>query len=181
MNITRFKARRKEKSKPITKQFKIILFIIGVILSILISRVFIVPVKLHNDSMEPNFSQGARLIVLKRFSPSMEDVIVFKSPVQENKILFGRIIAGQHETVEVKNKNIQVNDEAIIFQWETKNQDLHRFPMPFSFRDNMPKIKLKDKEWFVLCDNIDFGFDSRELGPINETNIIGKVIYPRKK
>jgi len=173
------KTKRKEKSN--SKLFKIIFLVSGIILSILISRVFIVPVKLHNNSMEPNFSQGARLIILKRSSLSMGDIIIFKSPIQENKILFGRIIAAPFETVEVKDKNILVDDEEIVFQWKTKNQDVRLFPIPFSFRDNMPKIKLKDEEWFVLCDNIDFGFDSRELGPINKTNIIGKVIYPRKK
>ena len=170
---------KRKESKLLTRLSKILLFILGIILSILISRIFIVPVKLHNNSMEPNFSQGARLIVLKRTSPSMGKVIAFKSPIQKNKILFGRIIAGPYETVEVKNKNILLNDETINFQWKTKSEDFRQFPMPFSFRDNMPQMKLKDKEWFVLCDNIDFGFDSRELGPINEDHIIGKVIFPR--
>jgi signal peptidase I len=173
--------RRKEENKLLTKLAKILLFILGIILGIFISRIFIVPIKLHNNSMEPNFSQGTRLIVLKRTSPSMGKVIVFKSPIQENKVLFGRVIAGPHDTVEVKDKNILVNDKAITFQWKTKNHDLNKFPMPFSFRDNMPQITLKDKEWFVLCDNIDFGFDGREFGPINEADIIGRVIFPRKK
>jgi len=53
--------------------------------------------------------------------------------------------------------------------------------MTFSFRDNMPQLKLEDDEWFVLCDNIDFGFDSREFGPIHKSNIIGRIIFPRTK
>jgi signal peptidase I len=138
--------KRKEENKLLTKLEKIILFILGIILGILISRIFIVPIKLHNNSMEPNFLQGTRLIVFKRISPSIGNVIVFKSPIQENKVLFGRIVAVPHETVEVKDKNIFINDKHATFQWKTKNQDLHKFPMPFSFRDNMPQIKLKDKE-----------------------------------
>ena len=52
--------------------------------------------------------------------------------------------------------------------------------MTFSFRDNMPAIKLKRNDFFVLGDNIDNGFDSRHFGKINEHLIIGEVIYKFK-
>ena len=170
----------KEKNKS-KRLFKTAFLILGIILGVLISRIFIVPVKLHNDSMEPNFSQGVKLIVSKRVSLSMGDAIVFKSPIQQNKVLFGRIAAAPLETIEIKDKNIFINNKEITLPWKIKSEDLRKFPTTFSFRDNMPQIKLKDEEWFVLCDNMDFGFDSRELGPINKSNIIGKIIYPRKK
>ena len=169
------------KKKPTRKLFKVALLILGIIISFSISRIFIVPIKLHNDSMEPNFSQGTKLIVLKHFPASKGNVIVFRSPIQKDKVLFGRIIAAPHETVEVKDKNILINGKKMVTQWEIKNEDSRIFPTTFSFRDNMSAIKLEDEEWFILCDNIDFGFDSRELGPINKNNVIGRIIYPRKK
>jgi len=85
MKFLKFKRRRREKHKPPTKPLKIILLLIAVILGIILSRVFIVPMKLHNDSMEPNFLQNKRLIVLRHVSPSLGDVIAFRSPIQRNK------------------------------------------------------------------------------------------------
>ncbi len=53
------------------------------------------------------------------------------------------------------------------------------FPMKFSFRDNMPPVKLERGEYFMLSDNFNSSFDSRSFGPVKNENITGRVIYTR--
>jgi len=49
--------------------------------------------------------------------------------------------------------------------------------MNFTFRDNMPAVKLSRNQYFVLNDDLDSGFDSRTLGVIPGSLIIGRIIY----
>ena len=49
--------------------------------------------------------------------------------------------------------------------------------MNFTFRDNMPAVKLSRNQYFVLNDDLDRGFDSRTLGVIPGSLIIGRVVY----
>jgi hypothetical protein len=51
--------------------------------------------------------------------------------------------------------------------------------MGFSFRDNMPPVKLNRNEYFIMGDNFDNSFDSRVFGPISGKLIEGKIIYKK--
>ena len=57
------------------------------------------------------------------------------------------------------------------------SSDSRIFPEDFNHRDNMPLIKINKGEIFVVGDNYDYSFDSRDFGAISEELIIGRMIY----
>ena len=155
---------------------KIIISFSGLLAGFLISRLFITPFTLNNNSMLPYLKKGDYTLILKYISPEKNDIFLIQSPVEPDKVILKRIIALNGDTIEIKNKIIFINN--IKFKMENiKSTDTRIFPEEFTYRDNMPLIKLNEGEYFILGDNIDFSNDSRTFGVINENLIIGKMIY----
>ena len=68
---------------------------------------------------------------------------------------------------ELAEVDYNINTEGLVSSWHNE--------LPFS--GTMEEIKLKDGEYFVLCDNRAFGFDSRLMGTIDaKKNIKQKVL-----
>ncbi len=155
----------------------------------LVIRTFIAqPFKIPSSSMEPTLMPGDRIFVNKFIygaripltsirlpklrAPVMGDIIVFRSPVEENKFLVKRLIGLPGDTIEIKNGHIIVNG---------KIQD-----SPSSFRNftyynrgeygkaGRP-IKVPENSLFVLGDNSSNSVDSRYWGFVPYDNLAGKV------
>jgi signal peptidase I len=105
------------------------------------------------------------------------DIVLMDSPVEPDRVLVKRVISGEGDTVEVRNKVLYINNKKFDMPWKNRSIDKRIFPMNFTYRDNMPVIKLSRNQYFVLSDNLDHGYDSRNLGPISADSIIGKMIY----
>jgi signal peptidase I len=156
---------------------KTIIIIAGIIIGFILTRIFLfVPFLVQDDSMKPNFNKGDYVLILKILSPKVGDAVLIKSPVEQDKAIFKRLIATSGEEVEIKGKRIYINNTEFIPK-DINYNDNRIFPKKFSNRDNMDRIKLKREEIFVIGDNFDHSFDSREYGPIPVKNIIGKTIY----
>ncbi len=151
--------------------------ILGIIIGFAFARFFFTAYKISDDSMEPEFKKNKTVIVLKLFSPIVGDAVLITNPADEGKVLLKRIAAAEDDVIEIRSKNITINGKNIQPYRNRKNSDPRVFPVNFSQRDNMPSIKLKRNEYFLLGDNLDISFDSREFGQVNKKNIIGKTIY----
>ena len=127
--------------------------------------------------MKPGIGPGDRVIILKHVTPVHGDIVLLRSPVEPDRALLRRIIAAEGDSVEVKNGLIYVNDSAFRPSWETVEKESRIFPMYFSYRDNMPVIRIKRGEYFVLADNPDLSFDSRMFGVVREEAVIGKSVF----
>ena len=135
----------------------------------------IMPVK--TSAMEPVLIKND-YVLINRFSRSGKgDIAVYKSPVEEGPMLISRIAGTEYDTVELRDRMVYINNEPLIMP--PSHIDAAIFPMKFSFRDNMPPVKLKRGEFFMLNDNFNSSFDSRSFGPVNINDIAGKVIYKR--
>ncbi len=144
--------------------------------------VFLKPIIVQQQSMEPNFHGGDYLITSRQAyrlfgDPERGDVIVFKSELTtddgEQKCLIKRIIGLPGDVVEIKGGYVYINGEEIDEPY-VKEQGLS---------GEMEAVTVPDDELFVMGDNRGVSEDSRSprVGTISESTIVGKVLvrlYP---
>lgn len=175
----------KESKQPQIKKILIEIFIWAVqIAAVIFLAYFIVYYALEKTempgiSMENTLSDGDSIIINKlsyRFSePKRFDVIVFKQTGREHSFYnIKRIIALPHETIQIKEGIIYINDEPlddIINADEMQNYGLAGEP-----------LTLEENEYFVLGDNRNNSEDSRfaSVGMIRRDEIIGKAFIRLK-
>jgi signal peptidase I len=128
--------------------------------------------KVYGTSMLPGILPDDQIIVSKidyrLHKPERGDVIVLKSPRDQNTDLIKRVIALPGDTIEIRSGQILVNDKVIVEPY-IKEVPNYKFP----------KQKLPENSYFILGDNRNVSADSH-LGwyaPVED--IIGKawVIY----
>lgn len=135
----------------------------------------IMPVK--TSAMEPVLIKKDYVLISRFSRTGKGDIAVYKSPIEEGRMLISRIAGAEYDTVELRDRVVYINNDPLIMP--SSNSITSIFPMKFSFRDNMPPVKLKRGEFFMMNDNFNSSFDSRNFGPVNIDKIAGKVIYKR--
>lgn len=165
--------------KNILEWVKDILIAVAIAALILL---FLKPIIVQQQSMEPNFHGGDYLITSRQAyrlfgDPERGDVIVFKSELTtddgEQKCLIKRIIGLPGDVVEIKGGYVYINGEEIDEPY-VKEQGLS---------GEMEAVTVPDDELFVMGDNRGVSEDSRSprVGTISESTIVGKVLvrlYP---
>ncbi len=155
--------------------------LIAVVIAALI-LVFLKPIIVQQQSMEPNFHAGDYLLTSRqayRFfgDPERGDVIVFRSELLDDegnvKCLIKRVIGLPGDVVEIKSGYVYVNGEEIDEPY-VKEQGIS---------GEMDAVTVPDNELFVMGDNRGVSEDSRSarVGTISEDMIVGKVfvrLYP---
>ncbi|PIU98385.1 signal peptidase I [Candidatus Wolfebacteria bacterium CG03_land_8_20_14_0_80_40_12] len=153
--------------------FEVVL--VAVIAVLFVRHFLIQPFLVSGASMEPNFSSGDYLLIDEltyRFrDPQRGEVAVFHYPGDKSAYYIKRIIGLPGERLVLKNGSI------MIFNNE--------YPQGFVVNENYlpPELKtsgdkeiiLKNDECFVLGDNRNYSFDSRNWGNLLKTEIIGIV------
>ncbi|MEX0616562.1 MAG: signal peptidase I [Candidatus Woykebacteria bacterium] len=140
------------------------------------------PHQVRGASMEPNLHDGQYILTDKityRFrDPKRGEIIVFKAPVDENFDYIKRIIGLPGETVQIKEGKIVIknseNPGGISLDESypsTQNNN------PGSLLENGKELKIDEGNFFVLGDNRNQSFDSREWGLLPRKNIIGKAWF----
>lgn len=138
------------------------------------------PHQVRGASMEPNLMDGQYILTDKisyRFNePRRGDVIVFKAPVDESFDYIKRIIALPSESVSIKNGEITIKNEENPKGFVLKEPyKINGSSQAGSLLENGKEIKLGENSYFVLGDNRNQSFDSREWGELPKKNIIGKA------
>ncbi len=148
---------------------------IALLIVIPIRMYLITPFFVRGQSMEPNFEDGDYLIIDKlsfRVSePKRGDIIVFKAPLDPKSFYIKRIIGMPGETVKVSNGEVMVFNSDHTNGWTIKEKYLVG-------TNNTPgniQIKLNTGEYFVMGDNREASYDSREWGSLRADKIVGKV------
>ncbi|OGY94214.1 MAG: signal peptidase I [Candidatus Komeilibacteria bacterium RIFOXYC1_FULL_37_11] len=147
---------------------KVVVISLAIILPI---RLFLVqPFYVEGASMEPNFYQNEYLIIDEisyRFNEKQRgEVIIFKNPQNTKAYFIKRIIGLPGETVSVENGKVFINGEVLDEPYISHLSS-----------DNHASVILADEEYFVMGDNRTNSLDSRQLGPINKSYIIGRVWF----
>jgi signal peptidase I len=158
------------------------------ILALFVTTFVIHPMSVPTESMVPTILVGDRLIVdkflLRTHSQLLEklrlgreikrgDVIVFKYPGNPEMPYVKRVIGLPGETVEVRNKEVYINNEKLndpYGHFTDRNTE-----MPH--RDQMPPLTIKADGYFVMGDNRDNSADSRYWGTVPKDYIIGRPLF----
>jgi len=161
-----------ERTKMKTYVRKIFIFFI--VLFIVRSFIF-VPLKVDGESMKPTLQNGDLVLINKFNTPDRFSIIIARLPSGEK--IVKRVIGLPGETVQYKNNQLFINNEAIDEVFIPKNKDI--YTEDYTLVGKVPADHL-----FVLGDNRQFSTDSREIGTIPIESVegcIGMRYWPLNK
>lgn len=130
-----------------------------ILIVVIIIRVYIAtPIRVSGPSMQPTLKDKEMLILNKLGKLERFKIVV----VNTNKDhLIKRIIGLPGETIRVVNNELYIND---VFVEDNYGDGITK---------NFGPITLEDDEYFVMGDNRENSTDSRIIGPIKESDIMG--------
>lgn len=108
--------------------------------------------------MNPTLKNGDILLLNKISNINRFDIVVIK---YNNKFIIKRVVGMPNDTLKIINGDVYVNNNLLKF--ENIIKDIC----------NYDEIILKDDQYFILGDNRINSFDSRNIGVISKSNIIG--------
>ncbi len=145
------------------------------IVAVLIIRNFLVqPFLVNGASMEPNFHNSDYLLVDQisyRFKePQRGEVVVFKYPGDEKYYYIKRIIGLPGEEVEIRDGKVFVFNKDFPNGLILNESYLSNNAITSGKNE---RIKIENGKFFVLGDNRNFSFDSRNWGLLDKKEIVG--------
>jgi signal peptidase I len=157
----------------------ILTIVTAVVAAFLIRTFLFEPIRVDGESMTDTLLDKELVFVTKPEyylgSPSRQDVIICKYPGRHNQYFVKRLIALPGDTVEIKydrqtgTNTLYVNGEAVDEPYLTPERN--------NSNNAMAPLTLGPDEYFVMGDNRDNSNDSRYIGPISRSEIIGHVRF----
>lgn len=147
------------------------------IVAIIVRTFFIDSFVVKGDSMAPTILSGDYVFIDKissRFKDYKRGDILVLKPRSGSGLIIKRLIGLPNERIEIKDNLVRVKESR---QEEGRVIPETYLAVPATLAIGISSIKLDPKEYFVLGDNRASTIDSRELGPIDEWDIKGKVIF----
>ncbi len=133
---------------------------------------FFQPVRVKGLSMEPQIDEGENILVEKSFLVTEDikrgDVVIFRFPLNPEKIFIKRVIGLPGDVVVIKRGKVFVNGKKIDEPY------LRGGLKDFS---SFPPIKVLPDTFFVLGDNRSISNDSRDWGLLPKRFVIGKALF----
>jgi signal peptidase I len=154
--------------------------LIAVILAALIRGFIFSPIVVDGMSMMPTLHNGDRMIVNKFGTPKRFDIVVFHAP--EGKDYIKRVIGLPGDKLEYKNDTLYINGkpykEPYLDQYKKR---LAEGPLTedFTLKDIIGRDTVPKGDIFVMGDNRRFSKDSRYIGAVPLTKVVGetRLIY----
>jgi signal peptidase I len=172
--------------------------VVAVILALFIRTFVVQAFKIPTGSMQPNLLIGDHLLVNKViYSPSalpLEDrilakkpiarghVVVFKFPEDPTRDFIKRVIGLPGETVEIKDKTVYINGQALVEPYAHFEEPPLRHDDPEyglrneGARDNWGPEVVPAGQLFVMGDNRDNSRDSRFWGFLPRDQVKGRAL-----
>ena len=126
--------------------------------------------------MEPTIPAGSKVTIdytaYNTMPPARFDIVAFRPPKQPNAIFTFRIVALPGETIELTETAVLINGKNV-----SPPNELRYAPVT----SGINHTNLNGTQFFLLGDNTANAKDSRYFGPVNRTNILGKVIKIEQK
>lgn len=167
MNFPMSRSERLRRRKRMRAREWMVAVLLAVSLAVVI-RIFVFePFNVVGPSMQTTLETGNLILVNKlvyRFGePDRGEVLVFHAP--HHKDYVKRVIALPGETVEAKNNKVLINGKIIEEPYLPDDMRTRDFDL----------VKVPPGKIFVLGDNRLNSTDSRVIGPIDITAIIGRA------
>ena len=157
------------------------LVLICVVLFLIVINCFVRPTYVNGSSMYPLLKDG-EIGITNIIGIYIDDVerfdVVSVYDQHENKNLIKRVIGLPNETLEYKNGILYINGKKVKEDFLDKTyvkKQTNNGKIPYT-TDYGP-ITLKDDEYFLCGDNRRISKDSRESGPFEKEQIIGKDFF----
>ena len=142
------------------------------------------PFLVSGASMEPNFHGGDYILINElsyRFrAPERGEVVVFRYPGDEKTFFIKRIIGLPGERVVITDGKLYIYNKD-----HQEGMQVNEDYLPKDLRTIGEKdVTLTNDEFFVMGDNRDASYDSRQWGPLKKTELVGSVwvrLWPLNK
>ena len=122
-------------------------------------------------SMDNSLKEGELLIIQKEFIEyNYGDIVLTKKiklPDGSYDSIVKRIIAMEGDTIEIKDGVLYINGKKQYESYIKENMK----------NESYKKVKLKKNEVYLMGDNRNNSYDSRQIGPIKISKLQGKVIF----
>lgn len=162
----------------------VMLFLAILALAVILRLTVMEIARVKGSSMQPTLHTGQWLLVsrldYRLGSPRRGDVVICHYPgryMDRWKLIrqsfVKRVIGLPGETIEIIGGVVHIDGEPL--------QEPYLDPARCRFRRQMPTRTLGEDEYFVLGDNRDSSNDSRRIGPLPRSMLVGRVrrvIFP---
>ncbi len=142
---------------------------------VVVYLIFFQPHKVRGVSMMPNFQDNEHLLTDKityRFrKPKRGEIVIFRSPTNEDYDYIKRIIGLPGEKISLENNEIYIDNKKLNEPYLDKKTEGGQF------LQNGETIAIPENQYFMIGDNRDKSSDSRSWGFVPKENIIGKAWF----
>jgi signal peptidase I len=143
---------------------------------------FMQPHQVNGQSMVPYFQSGEYVLTDKISyrlgNPKRGDIVVFHAPEEANCPkgtgcdFIKRVLAVPGDVVEVKDNHVVVNAQPLEESYIPEEYQT----LPGRYTRGQT-VTLDTDEYFVVGDNRPYSSDSREWGPIQKSDIVGRAFF----
>ena len=134
------------------------------------------PHQVDGGSMLPNFFHGDYVLTEKVTSYWSDlkrgDVVVFKYPKDPTKEYIKRVVAVPGEEVRIADGTVYINNTPLDESYTRSH-----YTSGHSFLQEGMVYTVQPNELIVMGDNRNESSDSREWGPVPNSNVVGKVFF----
>lgn len=153
---------------------------IAIVLAAVIRYFFFAPILVDGLSMMPTLHDQNRMVVSKISykigDPERFDIVVFHAT--EEKDYIKRVIGLPGDTIEYKDDTLYVNgkayDEPYLDEYKGQVMD-GPLTEPFTLKEIIGQDRVPEGELFVMGDNRRYSKDSRHIGTVKISEILGKT------
>ena len=132
--------------------------------------------EISGDSMYPTLVDKEQIIAEKistKFKPlEREEIVIFKHPENQKKLLVKRVIGLPGETIQIKDGQIYINGVVLNQPYITENTYTKGSK---ELIENI-EYRIHNNQYILLGDNRDESSDSRTFGQIPEKTIMGRAL-----
>ncbi|MGE0821537.1 MAG: signal peptidase I [Candidatus Binatia bacterium] len=176
------------KQKSVTREY-VEALLVALLLAFFIRSFIVQAFKIPSGSMLPTLQIGDHILVNKFLyglrlpyplettvwewkQPERGDVIVFVYPKDPSKDFIKRVVAVGGDKVEIRHKEVYINDAKVADPHATFKYGESEIPGP---RDNFGPVTVPPHKLFVMGDNRDESHDGRFWGFVDQNAVKGKA------
>ena len=135
-----------------------------------ITKFILGTVDIVGHSMLPTLKDQERYVINRiayNFQPPDRNDIVAVVSISDHELIVKRVVGLPHDRIRFDGDRLWVNDRLFKEAYASS---------PFSGSDAEQIWDLREKEYFVLGDNMNHSEDSRSFGPVPEEYIVGRIV-----